>query len=220
MADAADYLGSKGGKAKASLVSRDAKSITFKLADADFYLRYSYIIDFDGSKHMADLGGKTSNGKRDYDVTVEVLDKDMKPMDGKSYKASIKNNVNATLNEDGITRLPQITDRKRPRMTVKFKGKNAEAKKAFKGLWFYLDIMPVEINERNVTGSVEKPKKEGLPPRFKKLSFTNAYDKSFGMKSKKNTKKSDFDYTPGETGVTIRGRNNYRGTKFLSYTIK
>ena len=63
-ADAADYLGSKGGKAKASLVSRDAKSITFKLADADLYLKYSYIIDFDGSKHMADPGGKTSNGKR------------------------------------------------------------------------------------------------------------------------------------------------------------
>ncbi len=102
-------------------------------------------------------------------------------------------------------------------MTVKFKGKNAEAKKAFKGLWFYLDIMPVEITEDNVSGSVEKPKKEGQAPKFKNLCFTNAYNKSFKMKSKKKPEKSDFEYTTSETGVTIQGRNNYRGTRFLSY---
>ena len=104
-------------------------------------------------------------------------------------------------------------------MTVKFKGKNAEAKKAFKGLWFYLDIMPVEITEDNVSGSVEKPKKEGQAPKFKNLCFTNAYSKSFKMKSKKKSEKSDFEFTTSETGVTIKGRNNYRGTRFLSLPV-
>ena len=37
------------------------------------------------------------------------------------------------------------------------------------------------------------------------------------MKSKKKPEKSDFEYTTSETGVTIQGRNNYRGTRFLSY---